>query len=207
MSWLRWVLRILAGALALVVLVVAGTAFEVWSVARSDSRPHADAIVVLGASQYDGRPSAVFAARLDHAAQLYRRGVAPRIVTVGGNQLGDRFTEGQAGANYLARRGVPRQALAPVGEGSDTLLSLRAAAVVFQRRGWHSAVIVTDPWHSLRARQMARDLDIKAVTSPVRTGPAVRGRSTELRYILRETGAYLFYRLFHRASPPGPAAV
>lgn len=193
--------------LALVVAVVAGTAFEVWLVARSDSRPASDAIVVLGASQYDGRPSAVFAARLDHAAQLYRRGVALRIVTVGGSQLGDRFTEGQAGANYLVRHGVPRQALVPVGEGSDTLLSLQAAAVVFRRRGWHSAVLVTDPWHSLRARQMARDLAIKAETSPVRTGPAVRGRSTELRYVLRETGAYLFYRLFHRASPPGPAAV
>lgn len=193
--------------LALVVAVVAGTAFEVWLVARSDSRPASDAIVVLGASQYDGRPSAVLAARLDHAAQLYRRGVAPRIVTVGGSRLGDRFTEGQAGTNYLVRHGVPRQALVPVGEGSDTLLSLQAAAVVFRHRGWHSAVLVTDPWHSLRARQMARDLAIKAETSPVRTGPAVRGRSTELRYVLRETGAYLFYRLFHRASPPGPAAV
>ena len=91
--------------------------------------------------------------------------------------------------------------------GSDTLLSLRATAIELRKHGWKTAVLVTDPWHSLRSRTMARDLSISAVTSPVHTGPAVRGRTTEFRYIARETAAYLYYRLFHRASAPGPGAV
>jgi uncharacterized SAM-binding protein YcdF (DUF218 family) len=203
--WWRWVLRLVAAAMTFVVLVLALTAFEVWHVGRQDSRPRSDVIVVLGASQYNGRPSEVFEARLSHARDLYEAGIAPRVVTVGGSQPGDAFTEAAAGANWLASHGVARSALLPVGEGNDTLVSLRAAAVAMNRHGWHTAVIVTDPWHSLRSRQMARDLHITAYTSPVHTGPAVRGRGTEVRYIARETLGYLFYRLFHRASPPGAA--
>lgn len=202
-SWWVWLARVILLGFTFVVLVISATAFQVWHVARQDHHPRSDVILVLGASQYNGRPSEVFAARLDHARALYDKGVAPRIVTVGGSQPGDAYTEAKAGANYLAAHGVPRSALVPVEQGNDTLVSLRAAAVAMNKRDWHSAVLVTDPWHSLRSRQMARDLHIKAQTSPVRTGPAVRARATEVRYIARETMGYLFYRLFHRASPPG----
>ncbi|MGF7237538.1 MAG: YdcF family protein [Frankia sp.] len=207
--WWRWALRFVAAAVIFVVLVLGATAFQVWHVGREDSRPKSDTLVVLGASQYNGRPSEVFQARLAHARDLYQAGVAPRIITVGGSQRGDAYTEAQAGADWLAEHGVPRSALVAVGQGADTLVSLRAVAVTMNQHRWRTAVIVTDPWHSLRSRQMARDLHIKAVTSPVHTGPAVRGRGTEARYIGRETMGYLFYRLFHRASPPGaaPAAV
>jgi uncharacterized SAM-binding protein YcdF (DUF218 family) len=196
--------RLVAALVLAVLLVLGGTAASVWWVAREDSRPHSDAIVVLGASQFDGKPSTVFRARLLHAKALYDDGVAPRVVTVGGGAPGDRFTEGEAGAAFLTQRGV--QAVA-VGEGRDTLQSLRALADEFHKRGWHSAVLVTDPWHELRSRRMARDLGIKAASSPTRTGPAVRDRGTELRYIARETLAYLYYRLFHRSSDAGPRAV
>jgi uncharacterized SAM-binding protein YcdF (DUF218 family) len=84
-----------------------------------------------------------------------------------------------------------------VGEGSDTLGSLRAVAVEAERRGWHSALLVSDPWHSLRARTMARDDGIEAWTSPTHSGPVVRTRETQVRYIIRETAALLFYRLTH----------
>jgi uncharacterized SAM-binding protein YcdF (DUF218 family) len=183
------------------------TAYRVWSVAREDHRGHADVVLVLGASQFNGRPSEVFAARLKHAADLYEGGVAPRIVTVGGKRSGDRFTEAAAGVNYLHNLGVPSSALVAVGEGHDTLTSLRAAAAELDKRGWTSAVVVTDPWHSLRSRRIARDLGIHAQTSPTRTGPAVRSRSTEWHYIARETAAYLYYRLFHRSSDSGDRAV
>lgn len=196
--------RLVGLVLLTVVVVLGGTAARVWWVARHDSRPVSDAIVVLGASQFDGRPSAVFQARLDHAKDLYDAGVAPVVVTVGGGAPGDRFTEGAAGASYLSGKGVTTVA---VGEGRDTLQSLQALDRLYADRGWRTAVLVTDPWHSLRARRMATDLDIDAVTSPTRSGPAVRTRGTELRYIVRETAAYLYYRAFHRSSDAGPDAV
>jgi uncharacterized SAM-binding protein YcdF (DUF218 family) len=204
---LRWGLRAVAAFVLLIVLIVGVTAEQVWQIGRTDSRRHSDVIMVLGAAQYDGRPSEIFAARLDHAAMLWRNGIADKIVTIGGNRPGDRFTEAQAGADYLHSFGVPTSDLVPVGKGNDTLISLRAAAVTLREHGWKSATLVTDPWHSLRSRRMAQDLGIDAVTSPSHSGPAVHGRLTEGRYIGRETVAYLYYRIFHRASPPGPGAV
>lgn len=201
----KTVRRVLGLLLLSVLLVVGGTATRVWWVARADDRPKSDAIVVLGASQFDGRPSAVFRARLDHAKALYDDGIAPRIVTVGGGKPGDRFTEGEAGARYLREAGV--QEVVAVGFGSDTLQSLQALKKEFDEQGWDSAVLVTDPWHSLRSRRMAQDLGIKATTSPARSGPAVASRSTEIRYVARETAAYLYYRVFHRSSDAGPRAV
>ena len=201
----KTVRRVLAAVVLLAFAVVAGTAFRVWWVARQDDRPRSDAIIVLGASQFDGRPSAVFRARLDHAKQLYDAGVAPRIVTVGGGRPGDRFTEAEAGARYLRNKGA--SSVVAVGIGSDTLRSLKAADQRFEAEGWHSAVIVTDPWHALRSRRMAQDLGIRASSSPARSGPAVASRGTEVRYVARETAAYLYYRVFHRSSDAGPRAV
>ena len=196
--------KVVLAVLLAVVAVVLWTAFQVWWVARADSHPRSDVIVVLGASQFDGRPSTVFRARLQHAKSLYDDGVAPRVVTVGGSAPGDRFTEAAAGARFLGDRGVTAVA---VGEGRNTLQSLKALDATMKARGWRSAVLVTDPWHSLRSRRMARDLGIDADTSPSRTGPAVRDRATEFRYVWRETAAYLYYRVFHRSSEAGPHAV
>lgn len=204
--WLRWVRRICAALVAVAVLVVGTTAFRVWWVARQDARPHSDAIIVMGAAQYNGTPTEIFAARLQHAAALYRAHVAPRVITVGGREPGDRTTEGATGAAYLRRSGIATAALVPVGVGSDTYASLAAAAHVMRVKGWHTAVIVTDPWHALRSRTMARDLGIRAVTSPDRTGPVVRSRSTEWRYVGRETLAYLSYQVFGASSIKGPPA-
>jgi uncharacterized SAM-binding protein YcdF (DUF218 family) len=166
-------------------------------VAREDQHPHSDAIVVLGASQYNGVPSPDFAARLSHALTLYNEGVATHIVTVGGKQPGDTYTEAESGEAYLHQHGVPRSALIAVQTGRDTLRSLEAVKATFAANDWHTAVLVTDPWHCLRARTMARDLGISADTSPERTGPAVAGTSVEVRYIARETEAYIYYKIFH----------
>jgi uncharacterized SAM-binding protein YcdF (DUF218 family) len=201
----KTVRRVLAVLVLLPVLVFGGTAARVWWVARHDDHPRSDAILVLGASQFDGRPSKVFQARLDHAIALWKQGVAPGIVTVGGKRPGDRYTEADAGGVYLGQHGVTSVLVLPT--GSNTLESLKAVDAEFATRGWHSVVIVTDPWHSLRSRRMAEDLGLKAHTSPVRSGPAVRSRGTEVRYITRESAAYLYYRLFHRSSEAGPHAV
>jgi uncharacterized SAM-binding protein YcdF (DUF218 family) len=194
---LAWAARLLVGALVMGLLVVGGTAFRVWQVARVDDRRPVDAVVVLGAAQYDGDPSSIFASRLKHAQALYDDGVAPRIVTTGGGRPGDVTTEAAAGRRYLIERGVPASAVVAVAEGNDTLSSLRAVAAEAEKDGWGSALMVSDPWHSLRARTMARDEGLAAWTSPTRSGPVVQTRETQVRYIVRETGATLFYRLTH----------
>lgn len=191
----RIVLRLVFGVLIIGMLVVGGTAFRVWQVARVDDWTKADVAIVLGAAQYNGVPSDVLAARLEHALGLYREGVVSYIATTGGRQPGDNFTEGQVGKLWLVKRGVPEDKVLQVGEGADTLGSLRAVASVAQERSLKTAVIVSDPWHSLRARTMAEDAGLKAWTSPTRVGPNVQTRETQLYYIKRETGALLYYRL------------
>ena len=183
-----------AGVLA-AVLFVASTALAIWYTARQDARPSSQAIVVLGSAQYNGVPSSIFEARLEHALTLYQAGVAPVIVTVGGKAAGDQFAEAEAGRNYLARAGVPADALLAVPVGIDTLESMRAVGAAFAERGWVDAVLVTDPWHAMRAERMAEDAGLEARSSPTRQGPAVQTRATQFRYILRETAAYLLYRV------------
>jgi vancomycin permeability regulator SanA len=199
--------KILAATLALVLLVLLGTATRVWWFARQDDHRVSDAIVVLGAAQFNGRPSSVFTARLVHARDLYKLKVAPRIITVGGNRVGDQYTEASAGKAWLTQHGVPAARIVAVGTGSDTLTSLKAVQHRMQQGSWATAVIVTDPWHSLRARAMATDQGIDAAMSPTRQGPAVRQRSTEIRYIARETLAYLYYKVFKKSVDSGTNAV
>jgi uncharacterized SAM-binding protein YcdF (DUF218 family) len=187
--------RVAGAAVLAFVLLVASTGLAIWWTARQDSRPASDAIVVLGTAQYNGVPSSIFEARLEHAVALYEDGVAPVIVTVGGKADGDQFSEAEAGQAYLSEQGVPGDALLAVPEGVDTLESMRAVATAFGERGWTSAVIVTDPWHAMRAERMAEDAGMEAESSPTRQGPAVQTRATQFRYILRETAAYLLYRV------------
>jgi uncharacterized SAM-binding protein YcdF (DUF218 family) len=193
----QWLRRGLIGLVLMLALVVGGTGFRVWEEARQDDRTKADAVVVLGAAQYAGRPSPILEARLEHAKLLYDRGVAGYIITGGGRQTGDRYTEAEAGVRWLTTHGVPRTKVIAVGEGNDTLGTINAVARMAQERGWSSAVIVSDPWHSLRARTMARDAGLSAWTSPTHTGPVVQTRETQAKYILRETGALLYYRIFN----------
>jgi uncharacterized SAM-binding protein YcdF (DUF218 family) len=145
--------------------------YQVWHSARSDEARPADAIVVLGAAQYDGRPSPVLAARLDHALLLWKAGYAPRIVVTGGKRPGDRFTEATASADYLIARGVPDGAILREVQGTTTWESLAATARILRNRGLESVVVVSDPYHSLRARQTARELGLDAHASPTSTSP------------------------------------
>jgi uncharacterized SAM-binding protein YcdF (DUF218 family) len=154
---------------------------QVWQAAGGDDRRHSEAIIVLGAAQYDGRPSAVFRARLDHAGQLYREGVAPTIVVTGGKQPGDRFTEAGAGAEYLHSLSVPDTAILRETTSHNSWESLAASARFLQRRGIRRVVLVSDPFHSLRIRLIAEELGFDAVTSPTRTSP-ISGFDEWLRY-------------------------
>jgi uncharacterized SAM-binding protein YcdF (DUF218 family) len=189
------VTRMVAALVLAVFLIIASTAGAIWWTARQDARPSSDAIVVLGSAQYNGVPSSIFAARLEHALRLFGNDVAAVIVTVGGKAAGDRVTEAEAGRDYLAAAGVPAESLLAVPEGADTLESMRSVSRVFEQQGWRTAVLVTDPWHTMRTKRMAEDAGIQAESSPTRQGPSVYSRTTQLRYILRETAAYLLYRV------------
>ncbi len=187
----------LVGALA----VLGATAAAVWDAAHRDEASHvdhADLIVVLGAAQYNGRPSPVFQSRLRHAALLYRKNFASSIVVLGANQQGDRTTEAAAGRDWLigAER-LPTTTVFAEPRGNTTFESLQAAADFMDRRDLDSAFLVSDPWHNLRIRRMARDLGIDAFVSATGAS-AARTQWTRLAGYSRETFGYLYYRVFHR---------
>ena len=163
---------------AYVVVAVLGLYYlaNVWLVFRTGNADQArpvDAIVVLGAAQYDGRPSPQLASRLDHVVELWDDGVAPLVVTTGGNRPGDRFTEAQASAAYLEDRGVPADAIVQVG-GDNSYDSLVATRDELHNRGLSSVLLVSDPYHALRIRLVSQELGLAAYVSPTRSSP-VRG--------------------------------
>jgi uncharacterized SAM-binding protein YcdF (DUF218 family) len=176
----RWGRIALRTALVLVLAAVAYYAvsfYQVWSTGRGDQARKVDAIVVMGAAQYDGRPSPQLQARLDHAAELYAAGEAPIVVVTGGNQPGDRFTEASASTRYLTVHGVPRSAIVEEDTGHSTWESLDHVRSLLQPKGADRILIVTDPYHSLRSRLIAQELDFTAYTSPTRTSPVTGARA------------------------------
>jgi vancomycin permeability regulator SanA len=186
-----------------VLLLVAGcviglSAITVWRAAHRDAAAtvdHADAIVVLGAAQYNGVPSPVFQGRLDHAVLLWQQGRADLLITVGSKQVGDQHTEAEAGRDYLIAQGVPADQVVPIAIGHTTYQSLQAATNEMQRRGLHSAFLVSDPWHNARITAMAGDLGIDGYASATWTSAATSETSRAEGYV-RETFAYLYYRIF-----------
>jgi vancomycin permeability regulator SanA len=187
----------------LVALLVIGTigasAVSVWRAAHNDEArfvDDVDAVLVLGAAQYGGRPSPIFRGRLDHAAHLYRNDFSDRILVLGAGQPGEATTEADAGADYLvSHHGIPSGAVTPSPRGRTSLASLEAAADYMRREQLRTALLVSDPWHNARIRVMARDLGIEAYVSATFRSAAVTQR-TRLDGYLRETFAYLFYRVF-----------
>ena len=189
----------LAGVALLILLVPLVSAWHVSRVAQQDSAMATDAVVVLGAAQFDGEPSPVLRTRLDHAYDLYQQGVAPTIMTVGGNQPGDRFTEAEAGRNYLINRGVPAADIVAVAEGNDTIASLRAVAEQMAALGTRSATLVSDPTHMARSLAIADRLGIEAQSSPSEYGD---GTSVTPEYVARETTGFLFFLINQQWSVP-----
>ena len=168
---------------------------QVWWVGRSDQARAVEAIVVLGVAQYDGRPSPQLQARLDHALALWQEDLSPLVITTGGNQPGDRFTEAETSANYLIEGSidgslvvaVPAESIVQENSGSTTRESLIGVRDIMQSRGLHSVLIVTDPYHSLRSRLIAQDLGLVAYISPTRTSP-LRGASAVSRHVREALG-------------------
>lgn len=179
--------RRLAALMIVVLIVYTGATFvQVVMASRRDGARQADAIVVFGAAQYDGRPSPVLKARLDHAADLYYRDLARTIVVTGGKRSGDRTNEAGAGHDYLViRRGVPSANILRETAGTDSWHSLASASNELRKRDMHSVVLVSDPFHSARLAAMADELGLDARVSPTQTSPI--GGTTEWNHFARET--------------------
>ena len=178
----------------LAVLVATGAA--VWNAAHTDDASRvqsADAIIVLGAAQYQGVPSPVFAGRLEGAKVLFDQHRAPAVLVIGGGQPGDETTEAESGRQYLIDHGIPETAVTAIPVGNDTLESLRATADYMKANDMRSAFLVSDPWHNLRIKKMAADLGITPYVSATWHSAAV-SQSTRLSGYLREVFAYLYYR-------------
>ena len=194
--------RILQGMLVVLMLAMAYYAvslWQVWSTGRADQVREVDAIVVLGAAQYDGRPSPQLAARLDHAADLWDDGIAPLVVVTGGKQPGDRFTEASTSAQYLIDRGVPASMIVLEDAGSTTYESLDRARALLDD-SVDTVLVVTDPYHALRSRLTADEVGFTAFSSP--TPDSVVGGRNELRRELAEAAGVAVGRIlgFERLS-------
>jgi uncharacterized SAM-binding protein YcdF (DUF218 family) len=189
---LRALLRLGAVVLVLLVVYEAATFVQVYRSSRHDGAVEADAIIVLGAAQYDGRPSPVLQDRLDHALELYEAGLAPTIVLTGGRQEGDRFTEATAGYNYLRDQGVPDDALLKEVDGTSTWESLAASARFLIARDLTRVVLVTDGCHAKRVGAIADELGLEASVSPSRNRLST---VSEVKQLARETIAVSIGRI------------
>jgi vancomycin permeability regulator SanA len=186
--------------LAALLVPLVASAVSVWRAAHTDEASEvdrADVILVFGAAQYGGDPSPIFRGRLDHGALLFEKGFSDRIMVLGAGQEGDQTTEAEAGARYLVDLGLPEEAVHASPVGGNTFESLRGAAGRMRGLDLDSAFLVSDPWHNLRIRRMARDLGIQGYVSAT-WHSAAKSQSTRLQGYARETLAYLYYRVFGR---------
>lgn len=170
---------------ALVSWIITVFAVVIWGT-RDMARP-ADAIVVLGAAQYAGRPSPVLKARLDHALDLWKRGLAKRLVLTGGRGTGDTISEAAVGRRYALKAGVADSAILLENEGRTTNASFAAVAQIMAEEQLERAILVSDPFHMLRLQILARRFGVESVTSPTRTSPISANRLEALAYVMSES--------------------
>ncbi len=184
----KWLRRIISSIISVILIIVLGTAAFIYIQSSKDERTPSDAIIVLGAAQFDGTPTEIFANRLDHAYELVETGVAPRVITVGGKQPGDRFTEAQAGKKYLVAKGLKRSRIFSVPMGSDTYESIAAITLLMKMKNWKSVTVVSDPAHVARSKIIMQAFGFEAFSSPTQSGP---GTEVGVDYLVRETGGTL----------------
>lgn len=188
---MRWLASLALTLITVLVLGIVGLMGLIYWQARTDEARPADAIVVMGAAQYNGRPSSVLEARLDHAVTLYNEGYAPLIIVSGGNMPGDLYTEAGVGEQYLLDRGVPQNAILMEDEGRDTWESMQGVADVADGRQIESLLIVSDGFHLFRSERMASAVGFDAYSSAAPDSPIEPWSANEFSYVIRETGAVI----------------
>jgi uncharacterized SAM-binding protein YcdF (DUF218 family) len=184
---LRRVVKWAIGFVGLVFVFWLVSLLQVWNAGRSANREPVDALIVLGAAQYDGRPSPQFQARLDHTLELWNLNLASYIVVTGGKQTGDRFTESQAARKFLMSKGVASDLIFEENTGTTTYESLLAVSQIATERNISRVLIVSDPFHVLRAKLIAEEVGLVAFTSPTRSS-VIRGWSALKRNSQEATG-------------------
>jgi uncharacterized SAM-binding protein YcdF (DUF218 family) len=173
--------------------VAAWVSFRIWDAGNRDDRRAADAIVVLGAAQYNGRPSAILRARVEHAIELYEAGLARWFVVTGGKADGDRTTEAATARSLAIANGVPASAILVEDQGRTTLESLRGVGTVLRENGLSSALFVSDRTHMLRVLRIARDQGITAWGSPTASSPTDATFANRLEATVHELGGLALY--------------
>ena len=177
-------------------LVVAYTTYRIWDEGSRDGARPADAIVVLGAAQWNGVPSPLFQRRLDHAIELYHGGIAPYLIVTGGKLPGDRTTEAEAARAYAVSRDVPAEAILVEDQSQDTLEQLHTVAQMLRDHGLRSAVLVSNRTHMLRSLRIARDQGIEAYGSPTTKTSVAESRIEEqVKDTIHEIGGLALYFL------------
>jgi uncharacterized SAM-binding protein YcdF (DUF218 family) len=192
---LRNLTRLALAAVAALIAVTAYASFRIWDRGNRDEARPADAIVVLGAAQYNGTPSPLFEARLSHAVQLYQDGIAPIFIVTGGKLPRDRTTEADAARAYALAHGIPDEAILVEDRSRTTLEQLQSVGQILRDRGLKSAVIVSDRTHMLRSLRMARDQGIEAYGSPTTTSPVESNVVEQVKDTLHEVGGLGLYFL------------
>ena len=193
---LRDLTKIAVAALAGIVAVAGYTTFRIRDQGSRDEARSADAIVVLGAAQYNGTPSPLFEARLNHAVELFQAGIAPVFIVTGGKgRPGDKTTEADAAKAYAIAKGIPSDAILVEDRSKTTVEQLVTVGKMLKERGLHSAVLVSDRTHMLRSLRIARDQGIEAYGSPTATSPAESNVVDQVRATGHEIGALGLYFL------------
>ncbi|MDA0203979.1 MAG: YdcF family protein [Acidobacteria bacterium] len=188
-------LRRLIGSCLVAGIVVFGIVFyQVWRQSGIDEAQPADVIVVLGAAQYWGRPSPVLKARLDHALDLYRRELAPRIIATGGQGPGAKFSEGEVSRRYLSENGVPAEYVSVESSGQSTMQSTAAVAEMMDQMQLTSCIVVSDDYHIHRAKKMLEEHGLTVYGSP-RGAPAEGNAWARYKRLAREAASYILWRV------------
>jgi uncharacterized SAM-binding protein YcdF (DUF218 family) len=194
--------RLLALSLVGAILLASNAVTRIWEEGGRDERRPADAIVDMGAAQYDGRPSPVFRARLDHAVALYLAGFAPVLIVTGGKAEGDRTTEAASARDFAIEHGVPTAAILLEDQSRSTLESVEGVARLMADHDLRTAVFVSDPTHMLRVLRIARDQGIVGWGSPTQTSPIETDSWRHVEATVYELAALAGYFLAGSGSDP-----
>jgi len=191
----RWLLGVAALVLVVVTLFLTATGIRIAREGRLQELHPADAIIVFGAAEYAGHPSPVLRARLDHAFELFRDGLAPVVITTGGAASDPSFSEGGVGVEYLKHRGIPERSLIAETQGSDTAQSALRVAVIMRANGLHSCVAVSDAYHVFRIRRLLEHEGVGPVFVSPRPDSRPHSAAQRAYALLREASSYLLWKL------------
>ncbi|HZU42386.1 MAG TPA: YdcF family protein [Terriglobales bacterium] len=189
----HWVVWLVAAAAGVAATFVGVTSARIVEQARRDEVRHADVIVVFGAAEYAGHPSPVYRARLDHAYDLFRQGIAPVVITTGGAGEDPQFSEGGVGHDYLVHRGIPESAVIAETQGANTAQSAERVATIMKANGMHNLVAVSDAYHEYRIKQLLEGQGVTVFAAP-RPGSLPRSFHQRVLAVLREAVSYTLWK-------------